>query len=293
MTRLTTLYYPTSQDWRAAPAKRVLLFAMSGLGKTHISNMLREDGDWFHYSIDYRIGTRYMGERIADNFKREAMKVPVLRELLLTNSIYIASNITFDNLSPLSNYLGKPGNPDKAGLPIDEYRARQAQHHEAEVAALLDTPRFIDRADDLYGYQNFVCDSGGSICEVVDPDYRQNPVLSRLSQAMLLVWIEGSEDHTAELVRRFDRAPKPMCYQAEFLSEAWTTYLVERDVDEAHVDPDDFIRWTYARAMAHRAPRYRAMAEKWGITVQAREIEQVHTPADFEDLIATALERST
>ena len=30
---------------------------MSGLGKTYISNLLREDGDWFHYSIDYRIGT--------------------------------------------------------------------------------------------------------------------------------------------------------------------------------------------------------------------------------------------
>jgi hypothetical protein len=292
MTRLTTLYYPTAQDWREAPAKRVLLFAMSGLGKTHTSNMLREDGDWFHYSIDYRIGTRYMGERIADNFKREAMKVPALRELLLTNSIYIASNITFDNLSPLSNYLGKPGNPDKGGLPIEEYRERQAQHHEAEVAALLDTPRFIDRAVDLYGYRNFICDSGGSICEVVDPDYRQNPVLSRLSHAMLLVWIEGSEDHTAELIRRFDRAPKPMCYQAQFLSNSWSTYLVEKDLDEGNVDPDDFIRWTYARAMAHRTPRYKAMAEKWGITVQAREIEQVRTPADFEDLIARALERS-
>jgi hypothetical protein len=292
MTRLTTLYYPTAQDWREAPAKRVLLFAMSGLGKTHTSNMLREDGDWFHYSIDYRIGTRYMGERIADNFKREAMKVPALRELLLTNSIYIASNITFDNLSPLSNYLGKPGNPDKGGLPIEEYRERQAQHHEAEVAALLDTPRFIDRAVDLYGYRNFICDSGGSICEVVDPDYRQNPVLSRLSHAMLLVWIEGSEDHTAELIRRFDRAPKPMCYQAQFLSNSWSTYLVEKDLDEAKVDPDDFIRWTYTRAMAHRTPRYKAMAEKWGITVQAREIEQVRTPADFEDLIARALERS-
>ena len=30
-------------------------------------------GDWFHYSIDYRIGTRYMGEFIEDSFKREAM----------------------------------------------------------------------------------------------------------------------------------------------------------------------------------------------------------------------------
>ena len=67
--------------WRKAPSKRIMLFGMSGLGKTHISNLLRAGGGWFHYSVDYRIGTRYMGEHIADNFKREAMKMPLLREL--------------------------------------------------------------------------------------------------------------------------------------------------------------------------------------------------------------------
>ena len=86
-------------------------FGMSGLGKTHLAKLLRDGGDWFHYSVDYRIGTRYMGEYIADNFKREAMRVPLLRELLLTDSVYISSNITFDNLAPLSTYLGKPGDP--------------------------------------------------------------------------------------------------------------------------------------------------------------------------------------
>ncbi len=80
------MIYKTAKDWQAASAKRVLLFGMSGLGKTHLANLLRGAGDWFHYSIDYRIGTRYMGEFIADNFKREAMRVPFLRELLLTDS---------------------------------------------------------------------------------------------------------------------------------------------------------------------------------------------------------------
>jgi hypothetical protein len=37
--------------------------------------------------VDYRIGTRYMGEHIVDNFKREAMKVPFLRDLLRSDSI--------------------------------------------------------------------------------------------------------------------------------------------------------------------------------------------------------------
>ena len=109
------MIYGNKGDWLAATQKRVLLFGMSGLGKTYLASMLRGTGSWFHYSVDYRIGTRYMGEYIADNFKREAMKNAFLRELLLSDSVYIASNITFDNLAPLSTYLGKPGSPAKGG----------------------------------------------------------------------------------------------------------------------------------------------------------------------------------
>src|SRR6056297_4044219 len=152
------MLYPTADAWLSARSRRLMLFGMSGLGKTHVSNLLRASGDWFHYSVDYRIGTRYMGEHIADNFKREAMKVPLLRELLLSDSVYIQSNITFDNLAPLSTYLGKPGDPAKGGLPFEEYMRRQEQHRQAEISAMLDTPHFIDRAKAIYQYDNFVCD---------------------------------------------------------------------------------------------------------------------------------------
>ena len=197
------MQYTSPDAWRSATAKRVLLFGMSGLGKTHVSNMLRRSGGWFHYSVDYRIGTRYMGEHIVDNFKREAMRTPFLAELLRTDSIYIASNITFNNLSPLSTYLGKPGDPAKGGLPFTEYMRRQDLHREAEISALLDTRRFAARAKDLYGYDNFVCDSGGSICEVVDPDDPGDPVLSALAEDHLMVWIKGRR-------RPHRRAPAPL-----------------------------------------------------------------------------------
>ncbi len=283
------MIYDSSAEWMETAHKRVLLFGMSGLGKTRISSILR-GGGWFHYSIDYRIGTRYMGEAIADNFKREAMKVPLLRELLLSDSVRIQSNITFDNLAPLSTYLGKPGDPSKGGLPFDEYRRRQAQHRDAEVAALLDTPHFVDRAHDLYGYDNFVCDSGGSICEVVNPDSRVDPVLSVLSRHLLLIWIEGTEEHTADLIRRFDRAPKPMYYRPEFLLESWNAYLAETGRMPGAVDPDAFVRWTYARALAHRQPRYEAMARNWGLRIAADAIARVQSPADFHQLVAEALD---
>jgi hypothetical protein len=229
-----------------------------------------------------------MGEHIVDNFKKEAMRVPFLRDLLMSDSIYIGSNITFNNLAPLSTYLGKPGDPAKGGLGFAEYQRRQAQHHAAERQALLDTAHFADRAKRVYGYAHFVCDSGGSICEVVDPADPQDPVLSALAGAVLLVWIEGSAAHTEELIRRFDKDPKPMCYQPGFLLACWTQYLDETGASETQVDPDAFIRWTYARALAHRAPLYRAMAENWGLRIQADDVADLRDVEAFNALIARA-----
>lgn len=285
------MIYRSGSDYLKAHAKRVMLFGMSGLGKTYLSTLLRDHGDWFHYSVDYRIGTRYMGEYIADNFKREAMKVPLLRDLLMTDSVYIASNITFDNLAPLSTYLGKPGDPAKGGVPFAEYMKRQDQHRAAEVAATLDTARFMERAEEIYGYPNFVCDTSGSICEVVEAEDPADPVMKQLSQTLLMVWIKGSDAHTAELVRRFDRAPKPMYYQPHFLHAAWEEYRATHYVTEETCDPDHFVRWTYARALAHRQPRYAAMA-RWGVTVTAEEVGEVSTTQDFDALMARAIDRA-
>ena len=284
------MIYDSSSHWLGAQHKRVMLFGMSGLGKTHVSSLLRGSGNWFHYSVDYRIGTRYMGENIADNFKQIAMQNPELRDLLLSDSIYIASNITFDNLTPLSTYLGKPGDQSKGGLPFAEYLRRQEQHRQAEISALMDTTRFISRAEEIYQHDNFICDTSGSICEVVNPENPNDPVLSALADQVLMVAIEGSDNHTAKLIKRFDRAPKPMYYQPQFLAEKWVQYLALNKVEEASVNPDDFIRWAYAQALAHRQPRYAAMA-KWGVKITADEINQIQSPTDFNDLIGMALDR--
>ncbi|MEY8097959.1 ATPase [Falsihalocynthiibacter sp. S25ZX9] len=281
---------PSAQEWSENPNKHALLFGMSGLGKTYISNMLRASGDWFHYSIDYRIGTRYMGEFIVDNFKAHALLDPFLAELLLSDSIYIASNLTFENLAPLSTYLGKPGSSALGGLPIDEYMRRQKQHHIAEVSALMDTPYFIKRATELYGYDNFICDSGGSICEVVDPWNPLDPTLKTLSDSTLMIWIEGGNEHTEALIARFNASPKPMCYQASFLLPFWDEYLKENSVKPEDVNPNDFIRAAYRAALTARQPRYQAMADNWGISVPASEVARLKSPDDFNALVSDTLE---
>jgi hypothetical protein len=148
--------------------------------------------------------------------------VPFLADLLRSDSIYIGSNITFGNLAPLSTFLGKPGDTAKGGLPIEEYMRRQDLHRRAEINALLDTPSFISpRADILwlppFGLRHRRLDLRGG-----------GPRRSRRSGAAsafahtLMVWIEGTEaSRPTELIRRFDRAPKPMYYQPDVLSALW------------------------------------------------------------------------
>jgi len=284
-----TLLYPTAAAFTSAAARRVAVFGMSGLGKTRLAAILRAGGDWFHYSVDYRIGTAYMGEHINDNLKARAMRDPLLAKLLRSDSIYIGSNITFGNLAPLSTYLGKPGDPARGGLPFAEYQRRQALHRRAEVNALLDTEPFIRRARELYGYPHFICDTGGSICEVVAPDDPADDLLGAISAQTLMVWIESPEGHEAELIRRFKADPKPIYYQPAMLEALWSDYLARTGQTEAQVDPDAFAVHAFSKVIAHRAPLYAAMARNWGVSVTAAEVEAVRDAADAEEMIARAL----
>ena len=170
------MIYGSAEDWQAARTRRVLLFGMSGLGKTHVSSLLREAGGWFHYSVDYRIGTRYMGEHIADNFKREAMRVPLLRELLMTDSVYIASNITFSQpRAALDLSRQARQSATGAGCPLPNTSAGRTSTGWPR-SPRCSTRRISSTArSEIYGYDNFVCDSGGSICEVVDPRRPRGP----------------------------------------------------------------------------------------------------------------------
>lgn len=48
------MIYKSATEWQDATSKRVALFGMSGLGKTHLSSLLRDDGGSFHYSSTLR-----------------------------------------------------------------------------------------------------------------------------------------------------------------------------------------------------------------------------------------------
>ncbi len=281
--------FSSGRALREQPAHAVTFFGMSGVGKTTLAGLLQKH-DWFQYSVDYRIGTRYMGEHIVDNFKREAMKVPFLRQLLRTDSIYIRSNISFENLSPLSTYLGKPGSEALGGISFGEYTRRQAQHRQAEIRALLDVPEFIERAKEIYGYTHFVSDSGGSLCEVVDVNDPDDPVLRCLADHTMLIYIRGTAEHTRMLVERFRKHPKPMYYNPTFLAAKWREYLDLRGIDrESDVDPDDFAVWGFEQLLAHRLPLYEAIATR-GYTIDMKDVPGLKTESDVLDLLARTID---
>jgi hypothetical protein len=83
-----------------------------------------------------------------------------------------------------------------------------------------------------------------------------------------------------------------MYYRPDFLTAAWADYRAETGDDEAAVDPDAFVRWTYARALAHRQPLYAAMARNWGVKVSAEDVAAVRATGDLDDLIAGAIAES-
>ena len=285
------MIYQNKKEWIKSPNKRVSLLGMSGLGKTRLSNMLQSTFNWFHYSVDYRIGTRYLDEFIVDNFKQEAMKNAFLRELLLSDSIYISSNLNFNNLSPLSTYLGKPGKESLGGINFEKYKERQKQHREAEILSILDTNKFIEKSNDIYGYQNFVCDTSGSICEVVNPEDPNDPLLSHLAEDTLIILIKGSRKHKEQLIKRFKKDPKPIYYNEDFLNKKWLNFKDEFKVSNINVDPDKFILYCFEELLDYRTPIYNSIAKNWGITIDADDISKVKNENDFIDLVSHYLSK--
>jgi len=268
-------------DWQS---KRITLLAMSGAGKTTLANKLPK-AKWFHYSGDYRIGTKYLREPILDNIKRQAMSVPFLRDLLLSDSIYISNKITVDNLAPVSTFLGKLGNPKQGGLSLQEFKRRQQLHHQAECAAMNDVPEFIHKAEDIYGYHHFINDAGGSVCELDSPE-----VLETLAKNTLIIYIKIPPALEQTIIERAKTDPKPLYYREAFLDEKLAEFMRLKDYASPDVmPPDEFVTWVFPELFKSRLPRYQAIADQYGYTVDANDAATVNNEADFIRLIADAL----
>jgi len=271
------------QNWEN---KCITLLGMSGVGKTRLANILM-NSNWFHFSGDYRIGTRYLDEAILDNIKLQAMQVPFLRDLLRSDSIYINNNISVYNLQPVASFLGKIGDPQRGGQAQKEFVHRQELHRRAEIAAMMDVPEFINKAREIYGYKHFINDAGGSICELDGTD-----VIRTLYEHTLILYIKASAKDEQELIRRAQNDPKPLYYREAFLDEQLAVYMMQQDLEYvAQIDPDEFVRWIFPKLFYSRIPRYELITEKYGYTVTTDELSQVDSEASFLSLVEHAVAR--
>jgi hypothetical protein len=209
--------------------------------------------------------------------------------LLQSDSIYIRSNITVDNLTPISTFLGKLGDPAQGGLSLDEFKRRQVLHRHAEISAMRDVPEFMRKVDAIYGYRNFINDAGGSVCELDDPE-----TLQVLAEQTLIIYIRTTPELERTLIERAKNDPKPLYYREAFLDEQLPVFMAERgylSIDQ--LPPDEFVSWIFPRLFRSRLPRYEAIADEYGYTVDANEIAAVQDERDFLRLIEAALSRKT
>ena len=274
----------SAKDFLKNKNKRITLLGMSGVGKTHLAKLIGEEGDWFHFSGDYRIGAKHLKEEIIANIANKMSSNNWLKALLENKSISVNSQVTFDNLEPISAFLGKVGNPEEGGLPISEFIRRQTLFFEAEKKTMYEVPEFIAKSQ-AKGFSHFINDAGGSLCELEDPK-----LFKLLSVNTLVIYIKTSKENEHALIERAKENPKPMYYNPVFFQRSIQKYLSENNLEyAAEISPDSFVSWVFPKLIEDRLKKYSKIANKYGCTIQSDDLHSCSSANDVIDLISRAL----
>ncbi len=236
--------------------KRFALLGMSGLGKTFISRSLVKRDNWMHYSVDYEIGKIL--------FKNKH------RNLL--------NGFEVGNLTNLSDFLGKPGSPSMGGIPFSEYLTRQKLHRDAEIKATLHASSLVENSPEL---SHFVCDTSGSICELVNPSDEDDAILKSLSKNFLIICLEAPDSMYQVLINRFLAKPKPMYYEENFLHSLWQSFKNETPNINDHINPDDFMIYGFKALIKRRKAIFDSISKNWGISLNFENLRVVKSAADL------------
>jgi len=285
------MLYESADMFMSAPHKRITLMGMSNIGKTTLAKKLPTN-NWFHYSVDYRLATFHLRSAMTDILKKEMMQNLYLEKHLKDDSICINLNVSLSNLTMLSHFLGKLGSPGKGGVSQIEFKKRQKLHRRAEIAATRDMNEFIGRSADVYGYNHFINDVSGSLCEIVNPSDPKDPLLAQIASSSLIVYIRADELHEQRLVRTVQQHPKPLYFHPQFLTDRVAEYLMMTgESSVAAIEPEAFVKWVFPKLIAARRPRYEKIA-LLGCSISADEASAVNGEADFLELIGRAIETS-
>jgi hypothetical protein len=108
----------------------------------------------------------------------------------------------------------------------------------------------------------------------------------------VIVYLRTSPELEQMLIERARLDPKPLYYRPEFLDQQLPVFMAERgygSIDE--IPPDEFVTWVFPRLFHARLPRYQAIADRYGYTLDVGEAAPVRDESDFLQLIAAALGR--
>ena len=239
------------------PFPSISLIGMSGVGKSFLSRRLSETDNWYHFSVDYLIGNHYLADQIP-NYQ----------------------NVTKDDITPIADYLGLLGAPQQGGRAHKQFRRRQRLYHDAELLASQALADFI-RVAKQGGHPALINDTAGSFCEL---NYAELPEI--ISEQSLIVYIKASQQEVSTLLERSQASPKPLLYRERFLQEKIAEFLAIHNLDDIELaSPAEFFHWVFPQLVQSRAPRYQAIAERYGIILRSEQLRDVASADEFLQLV--------
>ena len=115
-------------------------------------------------------------------------------------------------------------------------------------------------------------------------------VIEQLAKNTLIIYIKIPLALERTIIERAKSDPKPLYYREEFLDEKLTEFMrLNNYATTDEMPPDEFVSWVFPELFKSRLPRYQAIADQYGYTVDANEVAGVKNEADFIRMISGAL----
>ena len=255
-----------ADDFVKAPRHAVTVFGMAGVGKTRLAPLLQRErlvpllGRLPHrHALHGRVHRRQLQAR-GDEGAVPARPAALGLDLDLTPT---SPSTTSSRSRPIS---ARPATRKRGGLTLAEYQRRQDQHRVAEIAALHGCAATSSSGrHELYGYDDFIADTGGSLIEVVDPDNADDPVVKTLTEHTAAALHPRHRGRTPTSSSGASRTRPSRCTTSRTSSPRngpSTRSSTGRQSDD-DVDPDGFGAWGFEALLHDRLPRYQALADKF------------------------------
>ena len=123
----------------------------------------------------------------------------------------------------------------------------------------------VEKSPDL---SNLVCDTSGSICELVNPSDQNDRILKSLSKNFVIICLEAPDSMYQVLINRFLAKPKPMYYEENFLHSLWENFKNDTSDINDQINPDEFMIYGFKALIERRKADFRYNLQKLGYIIK-------------------------